>query len=102
MKTPFDSIWSKFWEDGDILFDPTTYEIVERDIALVTIETDLMTITPSVYDYFLARDVEFERLMLSLSIMTKEWFCGEALGIVLVQNEMDEQVIRFYSMEYDF
>lgn len=102
MKSQFDLIWSKFWEEGDVMFNPLTYEIVERDIERNTIETDLMTLSTSAYDYFVARDVEFERLMLSISLMTKEWFCGEAVGIVLVQDEMDERVIRFYSMEYDF
>lgn len=102
MKSPFDSIWSKFWEEGDVMFTPLTYEIVERDIERNTIEIDLMTLSASAYDYFNSRDVEFERLMLSISLMTKEWFCGEAVGIVLVQDEMDERVIRFYSMEYDF
>lgn len=34
--------------------------------------------------------------------MAKEWFGGVAIGMVVVQKEMDERVVRFYSMEYDF
>lgn len=101
MKSPFNSIWDTLWDEGDVLFEPLNYEIITRDEEVGAIETDLMTLNISACDYYAKREAEFEQLMMSISLMAKEWFGGVAIGMVVVQNEMDERVVRFYSMEYD-